>query len=741
MNSPKKNKFRSKRSKRIRFVPVISDVSNTPLDAENTELANLIETKVTSGILPQDIDLPITSSHYLSILKYIFSKHYRNKNEILLIKHYLSSFKKFQTKSTKDFNNPNDLINKIPLCIKFEAIEANRSVCLLGELGDKFYIIFKGSVAVLIPTQYQFELTESEYFSYLKKLFTNQEFEIFERTIAANRHMYLSPELYELINNLEEARQEFVPFETTVEQYIDRVKPDLDENSKGKKNHVNLWTYKMVCSLQEGASFGDVALSGEAGKRTATILTLKECYFGTIRKEAYEICIKETQEKMRRQNVENIYSHSIFKGYSHDYFEKNFFNLFNLETLQQGQFIFKQGEQRSRLYILKKGDIEITFRGNFHNLNTLISYLGGENNDEAHDRKEYGEMIRNSSFFSDFYNKNRTFRIWKINKNDIIGLDDYIFKGSFAFNARVVSQSCSVFCLEKNFYDEISGQKRIMENIKNETEIRKSSMINRIKLIKRILLNQMISNLENDFKQQKEIFNKEYTSYTLYKKNAKTMKQKSVLDTSSFNTNITSVNNIGIQSSCVTSPKNKTNSKILLTEMSLLKKRKKNQQMSTFSLNKTSSSFHNMSRNIQPPLLHENKASYMSNISLLNRNRKPKPISLRDAKLLGISPFFINSFFSTNVSTNPHINELYLLRRIKMQNEIEGTMRNKLKQSEDPSNNKNLAKLDFLAFDNYVEKLESNRYGPATSKTKEKLKPIYKPKVIRRKINIGEQAH
>ena len=74
-----------------------------------------------------------------------------------------------------------------------------------------------------------------------------------------------------------------------------------------------------------------------------------------------------------------------------------------------------------------------------------------------------------------------------------------------------------------------------------------------------------------------------------------------------------------------------------------------------------------------------------------------------------------------------------------MQNEIEDTMRNKLKKSEE--NNKNLAKLDFLAFDSYVEKLESNRYGPATSKTKEKLKPIYKPKVIRRKINIGEQAH
>ena len=465
MNSPKKNKFRSKKSKRIRFVPLSSDISNTPLDSENSELANLIQNKVSSGILPQDIDLPITSSHYLSILKYIFSKHYRNKNEITIIKHYLSSFKKFQSKSVKDFDNPNDLINKIPLCIKFEAISANRSVCLLGELGDKFYIIFRGSVAVLIPTQYQSELTESEYFAYLKKLYTNQEFEIFERTISANRHMYLNPELYELIRNLEEARQEFLPFETTVEQYIDRVKPDLEENSKGKKHHVNLWTYKMVCSLQEGESFGDVALSGEAGKRTATILTIKECYFGTIRKEVYEICIKETQEKMRKQNVEKIYSHSIFMGYSHDYFEKNFYNLFNLETFMQGQFLFRQGEEREKLYILKKGDIEITFRGNFHSLNNLISHLGGEIDDEANERKEYEEIIRQSSLFNDFYNKVRTFRILKINKNDIIGLDDYIFKSKFAFTARVVSQSCAVFCLEKNFYDEISGQKKIMENM------------------------------------------------------------------------------------------------------------------------------------------------------------------------------------------------------------------------------------------------------------------------------------
>ena len=101
---------------------------------------------------------------------------------------------------------------------------------------------------------------------------------------------------------------------------------------------------------------------------------------------------------------------------------------------------------------------------------------------------------------------------------------------------------------------------------------------------------------------RKEKYDKEYTTFTLYKKNAKKMKQRTLLDTSSFNTNITS---------CVTTPANRTNSKILLTEMSLLKNRKKHQQISNFSLSKTPTSFMNISRNLK-----ENKATCMSGVSL-----------------------------------------------------------------------------------------------------------------------------
>lgn len=767
MNSPKK-KIKTQKTKKIRFFPVNNDPSNFSMDKEISELSNYIQNKITSGILPQDITLSIGSKHYLEILKYIFSKHYRNKNEITLIKHYLSSFKRFQNKSVKSFDDPNELINKVPLCLKFEAINANISVCLLGEIGDKFYFIFKGSVGVLIPSQYQSELTEKEYMEYLKKLYSIQEFDILERTVAANRHMYLSPEMYDLMNQVEEQQQNMQKVECNVEQYIERVKPDIDSSSTGKRSHVTLWTYKMVCSLPEGASFGDVALKGEAGKRTATILTIQDCYFGSIKKDAYEICIKESLDKIRRQNIDNIYSHAIFKGYSHDYFEKNFFNLFNLEQYQQGQFLFKQGDKREMIFFLKRGEIEVTVNGNFITLNSMIKELGG-NNEKTTEEKNYNEILRHSSFFSTFYNKIRTFRIVNINKNDIIGLDDYMYKEKFGFDARVTSESCSVFCLEKNFLDEILKQKKINENINTEVAIRKAGMINRIKTIKSIFVKQFYSNLEKDFLKQKEQMEKEAAFYIQYKKNTKTLKQQRIVSTSSFcNTSNPNSNNNNTNPNLVLSLNSNSNnsmlfnrrkSNLLLTEISLRKKKQqhyKTQQQSYFSMtsqnNPNSKSSNSVYKNRiinTSPGNFRNK-TVKTNLEILKNKNKKMKITLRDAKLIGISPFFINSFYSTNLNTNPHINELYLLKKIKMQNEIVGNLHNKLQKCNNDNKIKNTnvdknekikvantienderdkcAHLDFLAFDNYVEKVE-NKCLKNPEIMKDKLKPIYKSKI------------
>ena len=68
------------------------------------------------------------------------------------------------------------------------------------------------------------------------------------------------------------------------------------------------------------------------------------------------MCMKETQEKIRKSNIESVYSQSIFKCFSYDYFEKNYFNMFKLITKSQGQYLFNQGDKREDIFILKEGE-------------------------------------------------------------------------------------------------------------------------------------------------------------------------------------------------------------------------------------------------------------------------------------------------------------------------------------------------------------------------------------------------
>ena len=204
---------------------------------------------------------------------------------------------------------------------------------------------------------------------------------------------------------------------------------------------------------------------------------------------------------------------------------------------------------------------------------------------------------------------------------------------------------------------------------------------------------------------------------------------------SSFNNNNTSINPPVAQSSVL----NLHRPNILLTELSMRKNKTiHNPYFSKLSINsnittvnKSTQSFMNLSRN------HYIK-NYTSNLTFLHNKKKKKGhITLKDAKLIGISPFFINSFFSTNIKNNPNINELYLLKRIKLQNTIVDKMGSTMKENATNTinNEKPCSRLDFLAFDNYAEKVKKTCFSKSPQK-REKLQPIYKLRLKKNKIQI-----
>jgi len=62
---------------------------------------------------------------------------------------------------------------------------------LLGDIGDKFYIILKGKVSILLDRQIKINLTEEEYYMHLLKLRKYNEINFVNKTIDANKKIFI----------------------------------------------------------------------------------------------------------------------------------------------------------------------------------------------------------------------------------------------------------------------------------------------------------------------------------------------------------------------------------------------------------------------------------------------------------------------------------------------------------------------------------------------------------------------
>lgn len=104
-------------------------------------------------------------------------------------------------------------------------------------------------------------------------------------------------------------------------------------------------------------------------------------------KKIYENCIKTSLEKIRAINLYFLVNCDLFKGVKPDNFLKKYFNYFKIIHLNQGSFLFKQGDKREEIYIIKEGLIEINVKSSYKELINLINtkdYII----DEALEKKE-----------------------------------------------------------------------------------------------------------------------------------------------------------------------------------------------------------------------------------------------------------------------------------------------------------------------------------------------------------------
>lgn len=129
----------------------------------------------------------------------------RPKKLVTVIVDYLKTLREFMEMLSKLFADVSDLLFSISSHIKYEFCAKQRMIFRIGDIGEKFYIILRGSVKILMTHTKVYHLTKEEYIAHLIKLKLYGENKLFLNIIADlhnQKNFYLNEFDFSMIGNL-----------------------------------------------------------------------------------------------------------------------------------------------------------------------------------------------------------------------------------------------------------------------------------------------------------------------------------------------------------------------------------------------------------------------------------------------------------------------------------------------------------------------------------------------------------
>ena len=465
-------KSKKYREEELRMEEIINNLSNeitkNTLNENGEELYNIK--------FPKSVNLK-------EIIKYILEKEVRKKNYIILLRYYLTQFQSLL--ETINLSNKlyeaKEIVNKIAMYLKREEIKKDKVIFYNGQIGKTFYIILEGEVSVLIPNEFNVEITPDKYLNYLKYLYKLNEYELLKLSYESNKKIIneVDYEFSDILKKFDYCLDKCISLnhkmeEISVESYInrflffdnDRIFNKSESENKNKNNkrsssyesnnfevsnsfinnnnknksitdlpfihrkyRFTLWKYAEVIKLGEGKCFGEIALQRERNKRTATVITLTDCLFGILQKDEYQSFMKKVMEKTRRNNIERLLNTKLFYGVNYHTFDTKLYNYFIFTKERKGDFMFKRGDKRTTLYYIKKGEIQLEINATCKQLDDIIALIGGKP-----ENKVLNNLIKTNEKLMEFINIPKKFNISIYSQGDIIGTDEIIYLNSNKLN-------------------------------------------------------------------------------------------------------------------------------------------------------------------------------------------------------------------------------------------------------------------------------------------------------------------
>ena len=437
---------------------------------------------------PQIIANIMKKEQSTQIIKTILSKSQRSDMEITILNMFLKTLTNFMSivRQKGDEEGTEAILSKICRNLTMEIFQKNTFLMRVGEIGKYFYVTLSGKVSIIVPKNLTKKMTKEQYMNHLKFLYNNNENELLERTYSLNKTIYKFDynEIQEKDNNLVIE----TPLKISISEYISKINAEDMKEEEFNSTEIEYIGYFNVVDLSKGSSFGEIALINENNKRTATIIVKEDSFFGVLSAKNYQSTIKQIQERIKRENVEFIFSMKIFNQIGMNKFINKYWNYFIDEKMNKGEFIFKYDEKRKKIYFIQSGEIKLISPNlSQKKINLIIENLTKTRIKENID-EEKGQNIT----------------LTQSKKGDILGLNDILYNEKFICDAECVTSTVSFFSIDINILNEIRKTfKQVNEEITNFENKKINLLLNRLNIIKKFHQTSLVNTTKKKLSKEK----------------------------------------------------------------------------------------------------------------------------------------------------------------------------------------------------------------------------------------------
>ena len=464
----------------------------------------------------------------------------RNSKEILIVADYLSKHYKYFIDINK--NSTQIKVDKLVKICKLEKFDPDDIIIFYGDIGEKFYIVLEGKVAIYIPEFIHKEITLYEFLNYL------------EETKIINKLKY------ERIKSKNKGFN-FDKFNIN----------EIDPNSNDMKTIYNfcLENDEKLGEYSEGYSFGEIALIKKT-TRNATIKAIDDVICLSISKNEYDDAIEEFQSKKLTKDFDSFKKiYPFFDCFTNEKMIK-IFNCLSQKVVYKGDYLFHQNDINDYIYLSVRGNFEIYAYISYSWLNEYYNYIHESSGNILYyillnKKVKYNEVLAmikklkiraeqspmkdiDYNIFDDYFisnkknskdnlyyikkdeeqinNKNKIFKILlnKVDYNYVFGLEDsFDYKRKF-YSVKCLSSSAELKCIKISDLLKIIWTLKkdeymyILNFIMNKKNILKNKIINAVKNLEKKILFGLDIRYENLINYNNNSYNKTPSSASLKEK-------------------------------------------------------------------------------------------------------------------------------------------------------------------------------------------------------------------------------